>query len=526
MFDIFHPVTGQNFIGREKELRDFFKNSFDMLVKSNMHFNLSLTGINRIGKTSLVKEACRMYKEKYPEIFTIYIEISQYGFWTFWGKIISYIFNRIFPKIKIDDDYIKDEIFSIKGYFDDNMNGLCNGNDVFADATAKEQLQYLFEILNCDLGAKIVIIIDEFDKAELVFGTNVENFSWLRTFACQANVSFITVSRRSIMNIEKNCFGGSTLSGIFKKLNLIGFKNIEIDEIINKIENEVGELSSEQREDLWYFCGRSPYYLSVLGNEIIGYGYNDWKIEQFSSCFIDNYDAVIKVLKEEKLLSTMLQLFIGPSLNLSNGEIDRLTQMGYATSYSFLCANKLQDDYADYIDPSRNQSYLAVSDAFIDYLSEVEAKEISNTWPKVTKTEKAIRKLIKDEYYKKYNNNWEKKLYSLLKPDEQKQYILFLKNHSKLFNNASDTAKKKIGNSILNVVSFKVLARFIISEWSLFKTYFKFEYNVEHDFDILYSVRNPFAHSNGELLTPSVIAEVEEICDKILNAIEKQVALV
>ena len=63
LFNVNGYATGKFFIGREKEIEFFQKNFFGEVVQGNSRL-YSLTGMNRIGKTSLVKELCRRFLEE------------------------------------------------------------------------------------------------------------------------------------------------------------------------------------------------------------------------------------------------------------------------------------------------------------------------------------------------------------------------------------------------------------------------------------------------------------------------------
>ena len=70
LFDLHHPAAGAYFYGREQELAFFEKNLFEPAAGGASRY-YSLTGMNRIGKSSLVppvsadgQPQCNRYRNK------------------------------------------------------------------------------------------------------------------------------------------------------------------------------------------------------------------------------------------------------------------------------------------------------------------------------------------------------------------------------------------------------------------------------------------------------------------------------
>ena len=63
-----YPVSGKDFIGRDEIIRELVK---ELASKNKIGFSLS--GIRRIGKTSILKEAKRVLEKK--DITVIYISV-------------------------------------------------------------------------------------------------------------------------------------------------------------------------------------------------------------------------------------------------------------------------------------------------------------------------------------------------------------------------------------------------------------------------------------------------------------------
>lgn len=530
LFDVNHYVTGKYFIGRKNEIEFFQKNFFDEVVRGNSRY-YSLTGMNRIGKTSLIKELCaRFCAESHPDVYLIDTSLDgKHGFWQYW------IFSILLPltkQIKFDQisQELQEDIKVCCDYFNNRETwNLLFSDDPIADLEAKDQLELLFQLLRY-AEKQTIIIIDEFDKAGQIFGTREENFGWFRGLLQQElGISVITLSRRSIYYIEYNNFGGSTLHGIFTKRSLFGFSNSEIDEYFRRVEETYGALTPTQKKAIWYYCGRSPQYLAIMGDAIVNAeSPNQIDVSRISASFYDYFDAIIHLLKEEKLLTAMLQMFVGPKYNLKRSDVDKLVAMGYCMTKAALDAQFESKEYADYFLPEDASAYLTVSDYFVDYLSDVHQTELENIWPKLTHTEKKLRKIIEIEYTDMYAESWKEVLKRIaLKNGESDFHTGYLQKHESRYLTASAEKQQMIGNSILNVISLSSLGYIIRANWDdRFKRYFRVSRKAFTDgIYAMYNARNPISHSNGDLLSDAEIADVEDICNEFISSIDSVLCL-
>ena len=530
LFNVNGHATGEFFIGRKKEIEFFQKNFFSEVVQGNSRL-YSLTGMNRIGKTSLIKELCaRFSAEGHANVYLIDTSLDgKHGFWQYW------IFSILLPltrQIKINQicEEFREEIKTCCDYFNNRETWkLLFSDDPIADLEAKDQLELLFQLLHY-ADKQTLIIIDEFDKAGQIFGTREENFGWFRGLLQQElGISVITLSRRSIYYIEYNTFGGSTLHGIFTKRSLFGFSNSEIDEYFRRVEKVCGTLSQTQKEEIYYYCGRSPQYLAIMADAIVNAeSPNQIDVARISATFYDNFDAIIHLLKEEKLLTAMLQMFVGPKYNLKRSDIDKLVAMGYCMTKAALDAQFESKEYIDYFSSEDTGTYLTVSEYFVNYLSDVHQTELENIWPKLSHTERMLRKIIEIEYTTMYADSWKDSLKEIvLKNGESDFHTNFLQKHESRYLEASVEKQQMVGNSILNVISLSNLGYIIRSNWDdCFKKYFRISKKSFTDgIYIMYNARNPISHSNGDLLSDVEIANVEEICNEFISSIASVLSL-
>lgn len=528
LFDLHHPAAGAYFYGREQELDFFEKNLFGPAATGSSRY-YSLTGMNRIGKSSLLRELCRRFRQTDETGVTV-LETSLEqagGFWHYWiSGVLKPLFSQPWFEAALEEMYPDDaaQMRDIRAYFLDKEHWApLFDEDAVEDIVAKDYLGQLFPILY-DAGRYIILVIDEFDKAGKVFGRREENFGWFRGLL-QANdrgLSVVTISRRSIRFIEQNCFGGSTFDGIFSKRGLFGYSNSELDAYFALLEQHGLALGEAQRRAIWYYCGRSPYYLAIMAEALLQDGAA--APQAVSAQFIDSFEAVISLLREESLLTPMLEMLVGPKYNLNQSDLQRLVAMGYCMNRAALyCRTNGEREYADYFDPDATGEYLTACGYFVDYLHEVGRNDAENIWPKLSFTERRLRKVIEGEYKAMYPGTWKQQL----KADAQENgatgmHENFLHKHETVYEKAGEEQQRAVGNTILNVVSIKLLGEIMQDKWSVFQKYFTCN---AQDFaakiDLLYQARNPISHSNGELLTPSDIAAVEDICDEFNTSIER-----
>lgn len=541
LFDYTSPAEGDRFIGRRDECDYIWERIFQNALNGNVA-NFALTGMNKIGKTSIVKKLCKQFEDgKYEDVFLIKATLQgREGFWQFWiNEVIIPLINMInLTALEEKDSDWAEEITKCKNYFESkDVKRLLFSGDVVEHDDAKEKVKMMFSILGY-WNKRTILVFDEFDCATELFGSKEANFSWLRTLL-QAGygISMLTLSRRSIYYIETSAFGGSTLHGIFETYGLYGFKNCDIDEYFNRLADY--HLTQEQKEDILYFCGRSPYYLAIMGDTIENGGLEQTDdIETLFSMkgthYYDNFNAIVGLLKEEGLLNAMLQMFVGPVYRLYNDDLNRLIGMGYCMKQENVKNRADGSEYVDYFTKENNRKFLTMSDRFVEYLADVKRKEVGNLWPVLSHTERLLRKVIQLEAMKDFGDTWETGVNELIDGMLSKEkdkirieqfFVEYSNRYRRLYKNAENGAGCDVGCCKLNVVSILVLKDIFLNDWSRYEVYFvpHVAEKVEHNLLVLHNARNPLAHGNTELLTDAQVEDVTEICDDMTAAISSVV---
>ena len=184
VFDTNHAAVGAFFYGREKELEFYQRELFAPAARGIGRY-FSVTGMKRIGKTSLFRELCRRFRETgNPDVIVIEASLDKAnGFWPFW---IRGVLKPLFDAPGLAEALLEMEeadaalVEECRAYFlDPNQWRSLFEGDIVQDMIARNYLEQLFPVLY-DAGKYIILIIDEFDKAEKVFGRQEENFGWFR----------------------------------------------------------------------------------------------------------------------------------------------------------------------------------------------------------------------------------------------------------------------------------------------------------------------------------------------------------
>ena len=207
-------ISQSTFVGRESELNEIFK----LLLAGQ---NISIFGENGIGKTSLLNFLCDRGSQRLKQNFRlIYINLQGISdVKDFWKAVISKLGAK--------------------------------GND--PETILKLSQEY-----------RVVLCIDEFDKAE-----NLETFSldfWdiLRSYAQRQILSFVIASRRPLTEIEPTR-KTSPFSNIFTVIELHPITNYEAKELINKLVKGTSiQFTEEEIQEIIIHSDNSPFKIYSL----------------------------------------------------------------------------------------------------------------------------------------------------------------------------------------------------------------------------------------------------------------------
>lgn len=493
-------VTGEAFIGRRHSLLNVYRNVTDLPIPNN----LAIIGYPRIGKSSLAKQSIICQKEEllnYNKI-PIWLEFSTFSSReSFFRYLVRYSLDTM-VHAKLADDTIIDcakQVVSYNKDWDDLKYDVCK----------------YFEVVRSK-GYFTIFILDEFDEARHKFKNNMEAFKQLRDLGYDGDrygVAFVTTSRRSIKEIETQSNCSSTLDGIFNKEYLKMYDTNEMNEYYSHYSKVGLHLSDAQKLKIEYYCGGHPFLLANIGFEIIEHykqGQLDINIdlvfEKIRLSFLNYYEHLIGLLKEDNTYEKMLQILFGPMLSVTDDDVIELRDI-----YGLLKDDNL---------PSKDQGLIAFSGHFQDHLSNLGRK--IEFWPLWTSLETTLRDLIAKVFVKKHSENWLAKLLEM--------FPVFFNGteiDGRVFEGAiQKRAKSKEdyrSDNLLDYLDAQPLFEIILSKngWNnYFRDIFGGDKNkivLQKKIELIVKIRNPYAHSRFRSIKPETVQQAEIYCKEILE---------
>lgn len=495
-------VTGKHFIGRYEGLKTIANTVTDQPMPNN----LAIIGFPRIGKSSLAKQSIIQKKECLiaENKFAVWVDFS--GFSNreaFFKSLVRYSFENLKRSEKnIDDELCKKalEVLEKEKNWDD----------------LKYDVEIYFEAVKSK-GYHTIFVLDEFDEARNKFENNAEAFRELRNLgydADQYGIAFVTTSRRSIRDIEIQSKVSSTLDGIFGKEYLRMYNDEEISEYYQLYEKIGLRLSDHHKCRIEYFCGGHPYLLATMGFEIVERFKEGQEVDidlvfhKTQLQFIDYYEQLISLLREDKTFTYLLQILFGPKINVKPADINELQIYGLI---------------------KKGKKYFsAFSGHFHNYLKFKEKEENIEieTWQLICLAEKGLRQLILNVLRENFGDEWEDKY--LGKYDDVPAKKQRLSEVFEMLRSAYQRDVDEYGNLALNLTLLdqtyihQLFDYFILFSWNdlfvdIFKKDKKYWNNAKK---YLERLRNPMAHQKLQVLLDSEVKKAEEYCREIIAIVE------
>lgn len=256
MFKVGDPVAGENFIGRESEIKRIVS-----AMKSGN--NISVYGMARIGKSSIIKEIVSRANDTsiFPQkpLFFEY-RLTQ-------DKNIRYHF---FERLK---NFIKKLVDKYVGEKTDGIEYLkfiieCAENDLKVNEVNHEDYREMCSIITELYDNDIWIILDEMDYANAAFGSYIQK---IREIVTTDRIHVINISRHSLSSIFPINGNGSNYPGVISQnIPIVGFSKEDMSSFKERFTIEIDrENAGEIWESMIKYAGNIPYFLALLSNEII-----------------------------------------------------------------------------------------------------------------------------------------------------------------------------------------------------------------------------------------------------------------
>ncbi|MFA6647584.1 MAG: ATP-binding protein [Bacteroidia bacterium] len=482
-------VVNDRFVGRKKEI----ENIQNRLLGST-YGNIAVVGLPRVGKSSLVWNSIIAEKDKLlsKNILPIWISFGEYD--SLYETFEDIIFE-------IDENFNNTDL-------SDNLKVISEKIGSNSSIVVKRRfIKRYFKFLK-QKGYRIIVALDEFDNAKNIL--NLQEFQFLRelSYNIETKIGLITISRKSIQELEPDNGALSNFYQIFSDLRLKLFSENDIDIYWKRIENYGIEISANYKEKVNTYCGKHPYLLDVLNHEIFnrisqsGIDLNDTFlsiIDELRLKLFNEYEAILKLMTFEGLGDKLLQMVVGPVYDISQRDTEKLLKY-------------------DIVNKCESGNYSSFSSFFNDYLF-LKSSSI-DMWPLWTAVENEVRSIIKLYLLEEFGDNWEIGFENKFKQKKAGDF-LDSKRDIQIKNKASfgDKASEHLVDYTYPMDMFD---RFIAADWIWFSKVFG---NQKNDwkpiFQHLGKIRNPLAHNNPQFLSDSDKNLAEGYCKIILDKIAK-----
>jgi hypothetical protein len=506
-------ATGTNFIGRKKLLK-----KLSGVMRFGNTKSISICGLPRIGKTSLICNLLNDSELKSDKVLTAFVSLAaKESFFHLWREIMGELRESL-EFHNLHDNMVTSCI--------DAVVEACKRNKPERDyEELNEHVVLFFKAVVSKLGVDCLIAMDEFDQAARVFGDDsgmsATYFQFIRELAThheKYGVSFIIISRSRLVRLESSVPGASVLHMAMATEPVLGFNDDDLSEYEDVLRRCCITINDNVLKNIHRLGGRSPLLLSKIGNVL--YRNDDRVLDNFSATdgeisldFSDYYKNLIELSKKDGYYNKLVQMFVGPKYDLNNADVNELKNLGYVEEQS----------------PDENGIlYRSICPDFTDYLRELMIlDENDNIWPNLSQAEKRLRSIIDGALSKKYGGPiWEKAIrvdYDARKASNPSKYGYFVDfgKAEKFCNNMKRKYSGRGNPRLLNAISFQEL-------WNIMEFYWNdgiSEYFPKGDtisdwnekLELLQRARDPLAHANPEFLNHVEIRQANIYCDEILQ---------
>lgn len=491
IFCIGGQVRGDSFIGRKSEIERLRR----LFINSGIKTAKSIIGLTRTGKSSLVDNAFLDIPET-EKILYVNVTLGDFSYYEMWQDIMWRLRKQLKCK-KLLDDEIKD---LLANFDEDDLKWVKLNHSV------KDTFEYLNEI-----EIRVILVLDEFDRASVVFENDTKKYDMLRELLSSPkyNLYAITISRRNLNTIEGTTYQSSTLHGVLDPIYFKGFTEEDMKEYYDTLKKYNIYLTAEQKKEIEYYTGSSPYLLSIFGNKLVERKRNEKPLDITdvfqNDCKLinDYYRDVQRHLERDGDLGRLIPFVIGPNVGVTQNDRDELVNLGYLL---------FSEDRT-----------IALSEYFTQFLS-INTFNVS-IWDDIISVEKKIKQIIEREMdglidlYQVYGESIKDIERKIIQdtPGAQKNipmYDVFIDNTQKKFFREC---------TYFDVMSLSDSLRIVANAWSIFSKYFKdAEFGEWREkFNKCGKARNPVAHGHEEYITDIEKREIDIYCKEILESISK-----
>ncbi len=312
---IYAPVTGEQFVGREKELK---------ILRDNTRkgFIINVVGLPRMGKTSLVfqcftEEHANNWWVEEKHYAPLYFEVPEVKDPVYLWFAIRTAISRFLRRRKEKFVHL------------DNTHNLLEGEKIYQSIS--QEVDEIFD----RTGLHLLFVIDEFDRV-LRMKNAADVFYKLQTLTY--DVPVIVCSRRPYSFIEKTVKGDSFDPGKVPLEIPVGLFN-ENDvkaywERFNSCFSSFPSADFEKYKELVYaYTGWHPLLMNLMNHTLLSRGENPYEVWKSGGDSIKleirqvvdaEFNAQIPYVIEQGLMDTAKQLILGTSHMVTVGDLNRV----------------------------------------------------------------------------------------------------------------------------------------------------------------------------------------------------------
>lgn len=483
-------VTGERFIGRNNEIQ-IIQNR---LLGRN-YGNIAIMGLPRIGKSSLAWNSVMVLKDEL-------IKIKILPVWISFGEYSS--LYEVFQEVGLEILEMLTDSTETVSHLATMLRCINNSDN---QTERRRFIKKIFKFLRKS-GFRVIIILDEFDNAQNIL--DLHDFQFLRESSNNPDtkLALLTISRKTIQELEPNNGALSNFYQIFTDLRLKFFDQNDQNDYWNRVRQNGIEVSQKYILLTKYYCGSHPYMLDAFNHEVFNKisqtetnleKTSELAIKELNLKMLNEYESIIKLMREEGLESMLMQMIVGPVYDITQREVEKLLKYDIVS-----------------LDPENK--YSSFSEYFNNYL--VLKSNSIDIWPLWSEVENEIRNLIKQYLLEKFGEIWEQKYIKLY---DQKNASSFIQEKIQIRSRNKKSFGDKASDHLVDYTyPMEMFDRFIALDWNWYSSIFgKQKNDWKPIFEHLGKIRNPLAHNNPNFLSDSDKSIAEGYCKFILDKIKK-----
>ena len=495
-------VYGESFLGRHKAISDVS----DLLQVHSGSKGVAIIGLNRIGKTSLVNKVTGEVCAGREGLLLLREDVNtKSGANLFWHRLAMDLQDTI-SSMEIEDKAISD---SFQNLFSSNVD-----SSIWFSSYLDRNLRIIFRRLHT-LGFRVMLVLDEFDKAMDLFKEEPGSLGVIRNLASSAEyaVTVITISRRKLHVIEQSADPtASTLDGVFEKYHLTAFDSDDMSEYWGALTDYDIFPDNAMRDRLFQLAGTHPYLLSLFANRMVEKKIAGEIVDantldeihhmEYDRNIRDYYDTLITRMKEDGYAAKLRGALCGLTYGITDADITGYRSGGYLNVGM--------------------QGYYIISQEFTQYFLEHTKDIYLPVWDSIMTAERTLKSQVRAVYPQLGELR-----YSMLEgkpewPNEIKNFYPEIRLSKEIIERNMKKNKIEYGqdSSIIDVLDLKYVVEAIIQpNWANFQGFFEGKAYAEWEtpLKLLVRARTPLAHDHPEYLTETENNLLPVYCQQIVE---------